>query len=169
MDFVLIIDADYYPEKISQRKASPHPLIVVKIELASGEKPTQIEATIEAYSAKMGAMRLIARGVSPQVAQPVAIQTKNLATPRPKGANLFEVVIMFSVMAAFLCNMYIAIDATAGERERGSLEPLLINPASRTALVCGKWIATILYGLTGVMLSLGCTAIAMRYVPTRSL
>ena len=56
---------------------------------------------------------------------------------------------MFSVMAAFLCNMYVTIDATAGERERGSLEPLLLNPTPRWGLVVGRWLATIAFGVTG--------------------
>ena len=167
-DFVLVIGPDY-PKRFREAKPAPITLIVDESKMASKQKSRRLEATIEAYSSKMSAMRLIARGVSPQAVQPISIVTKNLATPQTQGANLFEVIVMFSVMAAFLCNMYIAIDATAGERERGSLEPLLINPASRTALVCGKWLATILYGLTGVLFSLTCTAISMQNVPLEDL
>ena len=61
---------------------------------------------------------------------------------------------MFMMLAAFVCSMYVAIDITAGERERGSLEPLLINPVPRSLVVIGKWLATAFFGGLGMTLTL---------------
>ena len=60
------------------------------------------------------------------------------------------------ILTVFTGGMYLAIDATAGERERQSLEPLLINPVSRAALMGGKFLASAAFGM--VSLALGLTA-----------
>jgi sodium transport system permease protein len=60
--------------------------------------------------------------------------------------------------------MYVATDATAGERERGSLEPLLCNPVSRRTLVVGKWLAATAFAAVSIVLTLALTLIAMTFV-----
>jgi len=167
-ELILRIGEDY-PLRFKESRPAKVEMILDESRIASKRKSNRVRAALDAYKGKVGAMRLLARGISPQVVQVISVQGRNLATPQTKGANLFEMVVMFAVMAAFLCNMYIAIDATAGERERGSMEPLLINPVSRTALVLGKWVAAIVFGLVGVALTLACTAIVMKNVPLEHL
>jgi sodium transport system permease protein len=58
-----------------------------------------------------------------------------------------------------------ATDATLGERERGSLEPLLLNPISRTALIAGKWLAAASLACVWVILAGLTTLIVLRSVP----
>ena len=65
--------------------------------------------------------------------------------------------------------MYIAIDATAGERERGSLEPLLLQPISSSVLVLGKWLSTVVFGVIGGLLTLLCLSVAMHQLPLENL
>jgi sodium transport system permease protein len=60
---------------------------------------------------------------------------------------------MFIMVAGFVGGMQIATDSTAGERERGSLEPLLVNPAPRVAFVAGKWLAATLAAIVSVCLT----------------
>ena len=96
--------------------------------IASRKKKTHLNAYLNGYNKHLVSMRLYARGVDPNILHSLDIQDRDLATPQTKGANFFETIIMLAVMAAFLCNMYIAIDAAAGEREKKSLEPLLLNP-----------------------------------------
>ena len=62
-----------------------------------------------------------------------------------------------------------AIDTTAGERERRSLEPLLVNPVSRSALTVGKWLATCVFGLVAALLTLALSLLMMRFVPLEQL
>jgi sodium transport system permease protein len=84
---------------------------------------------------------MIARGVSPDLIEPVKVQHVNTATPRQKGAFLLFLIPMFALLSPLLGGMTIAIDSTAGERERGSLEPLLANPVPLAQIVAGKWLA----------------------------
>ena len=167
-DLVLLIGEDYR-ERFSTGRPAIVELVADDSRLSSHKLLRRVEAVLQGYGQKLAAKRLLARGIDPYVAQPVQVQTMNLATPRTKAANLLEMIGMFAIMAAFLCNMYVAIDSTAGERERGSLEPLLLNPSPRLALVLGKWLATVLFGICGVALILACSAAALQRVPLEGL
>ena len=76
---------------------------------------------------------------------------------------------MFVILAAFVTGMNVAIDTTAGERERASLEPLLINPVPRTVIVLGKWLAAVVFSGIGVMLTLASVVLALGRVPLHQL
>ena len=71
----------------------------------------------------------------------MSVDIIDLATPETRAAALVEMLPMLIILASFMCSMYIAIDVTAGERERGSFEPLMLTPGSRLNLVLGKWAA----------------------------
>ena len=86
----------------------------------------------------LGSLRLIARGVSPALATPVRVEEVECPARRSAPPPSLNFVPLFLVLAAFIGGMQIAIDSTAGERERGSLEPLLLNPAPRGAIVVGQ-------------------------------
>ena len=101
--------------------------------------------------------------------RPLNIHKEDLATPQTRASNILEMIGMFLIMAAFGCNMYIAIDATAGERERGSLEPLLLQPVPSSVLVLGKWLSTVVFGIIGGLLTLLCLSVAMHQLPLENL
>lgn len=124
----------------------------------------RVQELVAAYGQRIGALRLIVRGVSPEVASPVVVEVVDLSTPQRLAARLLEMIPLFLVIAALIGGMNVATDATAGERERGSLEPLLLNPTSRRTLVLGKWAVTTLFcgavaGLTAVAF-----AVTLRHV-----
>jgi sodium transport system permease protein len=73
---------------------------------------------------------------------------------------LLSMMSVFALVSAFTGGMFLALDATAGERERGSLVPLLLNPIPSLQLVAGKWIAVAAFGVVGLALNLvGFTAV----------
>jgi len=73
---------------------------------------------------------------------------------------LLSMMSVFALVAAFTGGMYLALDATAGERDRGSLMPLLLNPISSLHLVIGKWIAVAVFAVAGLVATLaGFTAV----------
>ncbi len=111
------------------------------------------------YSAEIGSLRLLSRGMSPEVASPLRVKRVDLATPERLAASLLNMLPLFLLMAVFIGGMNIAIDATAGERERGSLEPLLINPVSRARLMGGKWGATTVFSAVVLLLMVAVTAL----------
>jgi len=121
----------------------------------SGPAIRQAERLLRAFNREAGMLRMMSRGVSPDLTEPVKVQHVNTATPRQKGAFLLFLIPMFAILSPLLGGMTIAIDSTAGERERGSLEPLLANPVEVWRVVAGKWLAawTFASGVAGLTLA----------------
>jgi sodium transport system permease protein len=101
----------------------------------------QAERLLRAFNRETSMLRLMARGVSPDLTEPLKVQHTNTATVKQRGAMLLFLIPMFAILSPLLGGMTIAIDSTAGERERGSLEPLLANPVATWRVVLGKFLA----------------------------
>jgi len=99
------------------------------------------ERLVEAYAKQWGDGRLLLRGIALEVARPLHVERANYATPQQSGALLLFIVAYYGLFAALVGGMAVALDTTAGERERGSLEPLLTTPASLAGIAVGKWLA----------------------------
>jgi sodium transport system permease protein len=124
----------------------------------------QAERLMRAFNRESGTLRLVARGVSPDLVEPVKVEHVNTATPRQKGAFMLFLIPMFAILSPLLGGMTIAIDSTAGERERGSLEPLLAMPVTRGGIVTGKWLAAWTFAsLVAVLTLTGFVVAAMLY------
>ncbi len=168
VDAVLIIPDDF-GERF--RKAQP-----ATIELLVDESRTEtlatvrrVETLIAAHAQSVGTLRLLVHGADPQLMQPVVVQKIDLSTPKKRAAVFLNMIPMFVLIASFIGGMHTAMDATAGERERGSLEPLLITPIDRRALVMGKWLTTVTFSAVNVMLTLAGALFALSRVPTHEL
>ena len=115
----------------------------------------RITAALNAYGQTVGGLRLLARGINPAVAQPVSVATRDLATPEAKQGVLLSVILpLILALLAFIGGSHLAMDTTAGERERQSLEPLLATPASRGSIVSGKMLAACAMGIATLLLTL---------------
>ena len=108
---------------------------------------------------------MLARGVSPTLVHPLAVTTIDVATPQSRGALLLSIAPYFIIFSIFLGGMYLAIDSTAGERERSSLEPLLINPLRRSEAVLGKLGATLIFTFVAVVETLLAFWVVLNFVP----
>ena len=117
------------------------------------------------FNAEVANQRLIARGVSPLVNRAVEVRDMNMGTAAQRAAQILFMIPFITLIVCVTGCTAIAIDMTAGERERGSLEPLLMNPVSRMALVTGKWLAVGLYGVGVVALTLGGFWLTLKYLP----
>ena len=116
---------------------------------------SRITAALNAYGQPVGGLRLLARGINPGVAQPVSVATRDLATPEAKQGLLLSVILpLILALLAFIGGSHLAMDTTAGERERQSLEPLLATPASRGSIVSGKMLAACAMGIATLLLTL---------------
>jgi len=100
-----------------------------------------VAALLNAYARERGTLSLALRGVAPELLTPLQVQEHNLASAQSRAAQWTGMLPFFVIMAVLYGALNAALDTTAGERERGSLEPLLTNPAGRHALVLGKWAA----------------------------
>jgi len=114
----------------------------------------RLESMIQAFSTRSGSLRLLARGIAPSVAAPIVIASRDQATPQARGALLLGMLPYFLILTALIGGMWLAIDSTAGERERQSLEPLLVNPVGRGQVLLGKMLATAVFSMASLLLGL---------------
>ena len=127
----------------------------------------RVERALQGYSRQAGALRLIVRGIDPSLISAVDVTYRDLATPEAKqGMILGALLPYFLILTAFLGGAYLVMDATAGERERQSLEPLLATPASRGGIMSGKIAAACVFGMVGLLLTLISFKLSFSFVDT---
>lgn len=161
---VLVIPADY-PEHWRKGETAQ---VVLQFDSSDqdGRAPVaRITGLLEGYARTQAALRVAARGLHPAVVSPVVVASRDVASTQQRAGQLLSFLPYLLVLGAFLGGMYLAIDTTAGERERQSLEPLLANPATRAQIVLGKLGATFGFAMVSMMLSLVAFAIAFQYIP----
>jgi sodium transport system permease protein len=157
-DVVLRIGADY-PEQ--WRAGLPATVEVVHDSSRGGDTEAtveRVEKLLHVYGSQVSALRLVARGVAPTVSTPLAISHRDVATPESRMGLMLAFFPYLLILSGFLGGANLAIDSTAGERERQSLEPLLANPVSREAIMSGKMGAASLFA----MLTLSLTLLALK-------
>ena len=167
-DIVLII-----PESFGEQLADTIP---AKVELVSDQANTdadrearRVRTTLYAYNQELAGIRLSARGVNPMLLRPLNIDEVDVSTASGRSAILLGMMSYFFIFATLMGGMYLAIDATAGERERGSLEPLLSLPVTRDQLILGKIAATCVYMALSLILSLTSFYVAIKFPPLEQL
>lgn len=154
LDVVLVVDPAF-KEDVRAGKAGIVRLVYDRSRDRARASIEQAESLLRAYGAQWGRMRLLLRGIAPEVGQPLDVQAVNLATPQQSGALVLFLVAYYGLFASIMGGMAVALDATAGERERASLEPLLMTPATPLELCTGKWLATALCCGAVVLVTLG--------------
>ncbi len=161
---VLIIPPGYGADFASGQPAGVQ--VVLDTSRTSAQPDNQrINRLLGAYSGEVGLLRLQARGVSPLVTQVLAIQEMDVSTPQSQVLiflNMLPYLLMFTIFAG---GAGVIIDATAGERERNSLEPLLINPVARWEFVIGKLLASLPFAVGSVFISLGAFGVIFNVIP----
>jgi sodium transport system permease protein len=153
LDLVLVIPSDF-AERFRTSRAAPVRLVSDSSRESAAPQVRRVKELLGAYSGQMGALRLVAHGVSPQVVTAVRVDDIEVSTAQQRAATLLNFLGLFMLMSALTGGMQVATDSTAGERERGSLEPLLVNPVPRGALVGGKWLAATAASLLAVTLTM---------------
>lgn len=108
---------------------------------------------LQGFNREEATLRLAVRGVAPGLLEAMQVEERDVANPAARAAQMAAMVPFFVLMAVVYGSLNAALDTTAGERERGSLEPLLMNPPSRMALVLGKWGAVASVGMLIAVLS----------------
>lgn len=167
-EFVLVVQKEF-GEKFRDSRPAPVQLVADSTRQSTRAKVRRLNSLLRAFSSETGGLRLIARGVSPAVANALKVEEVEVSNAGQRAAMLFNFIPMFLILTAFSAGMQIATDSTAGERERGSLEPLLINPAPRWQLLGGKWLAAVCMAMVGMVLTLLTTAQAVRRLPLEDL
>ncbi len=117
---------------------------------------------INSYNRSIGSMRLMTRGVNPSIAVPIRLETQDFATATARASRILASLQMIMLMAAFFGGAGVAIDTTAGERERKSLEPLLVHPLTSFQIMGGKWLTVATFGLLATLVAVISTAAVLK-------
>jgi sodium transport system permease protein len=167
-DVVLVI-----PEGFGEQLADTIP---ARVELYSDEANSQGEkearrarSALNAYNQQLATIRLSARGINPMLLRPINIDDIDVSTPSGRSAMLLGMMSYFFIFALLMGGMSLAIDTTAGERERGSLEPLLSLPVTRGQLIVGKILAACVFMAASLLLSLLSFYVVLRFMPLEQL
>jgi len=160
VEFVLVMEKEF-AEKFRDSRPAPVQVVSDSTRETSRAKIRRLRELLSHFSSETGALRLIARGVSPSVATALKVEEVEVSNSQQRAARVFNMIPMFLILAAFTAGMQIATDSTAGERERGSLEPLLLNPVPRWQLVTGKWMAAVVAASGGMIATLVVTSVVL--------
>jgi sodium transport system permease protein len=164
LDVVLEIDPAFGAD-VARGKAGTVRLVYDRSRDRARAAIGQAEVLLRAYGREWGRARLLLRGVAPQVGLPLSIEARDLATPQGQGSLVLFLVAFYGLFAAVVGGMAAALDATAGERERASLEPLLTTPALALELAAGKWLAVCLLNALVVLMTLSGFYLTLRFAP----
>jgi sodium transport system permease protein len=127
-------------------------------ELKSGLAVDQLRDFFTDLRDRTSARLLSAQGLSPKIARPFEVRETNVAAPEKRGGNLLGGIVPYVIIIlCFMGAMNPAMDLTAGEKERGTMETLLCSPAARTDIVLGKFCMV----LTGSVMAVVCSLVSM--------
>jgi sodium transport system permease protein len=159
---VLAVDADF-ARRLADGLPAPLLLYADASDLTAAADSDRVRALIGQYSSLLGRLRVAARGIDPLILAPVAVQDIDVSTPATRSVLILGTLSYLVLLTMLMGGMYLAIDATAGERERGSLEPLLTVPVPREQLIYGKILATCAYMILSLALTVTAFAIVLRF------
>ena len=163
-DIVLLVDEQFAADFGTDRAARVT-LIFDRSKSRSGSRVSRLRNAVDAYGQQIGALRLVANGVDPTLLRPLVVDELDVSTPASRSALMLGVLTYFLLFATLTGGLHLAIDTTAGERERKSLEPLLTLPVTRASLIVGKMMATVCFMLASLALTLAAFTVALRQLP----
>jgi len=166
---VVLLVPEEYPALYAAAKPAPVLLFADSADSQTRKVADRARNMLGTYSSTVAQLRLQVRGVSPLLTVPVAINDVDVATPTGRAVMVLGFMTYFVLFALLMGGLYLAIDSTAGERERGSLEALLSLPVARAALVGGKVMAACAYMCISLALCLTAFVWVFRFVPLEKL
>ncbi len=165
----ILVLPDDYAEAIRAGHVARVQLVADRADQSGNRDTERVRRALAAYGNRIGLLRLQARGVDPTILQPLVVDDIDISTPAGRSVLLLGMVSYFLLFAVLMGGFYLAIDTTAGERERHSLEPLLGLPVPRWQIVGGKILATWLFMMLSLIIALAAFAVSLQLVPFEEL
>ena len=166
---VLVIDDDY-PERFTSGQMASVALVYDSSSTGKARRNVSIARQIIAgYGQQIGLLRLQLRGIDPAITQPIRVHETDTASSAARALSILAILPYLLVLLIFMGGFYLAIDATAGEREHGSLEPLLTLPITRNQLVLGKLAAATIFSAVSLVLFLVSLRVSVPFVPLQQI
>lgn len=150
---VVVVIPQNFTKNFSASKPAQIRLVADSSSQNSRPKVQRVRGLLQRYNGEIGSLRLVARGISPAVATALQIEDIEVSSSQQRAAQLLGFIPLFVMISAFTGAMAITTDSTAGERERGSFEALLVNPVPRVVLAAGKWLAGTVTGILTVLIT----------------
>jgi len=150
---VVLEISDDYGQAIRDARPAPLTLHVNGANKESTKAARRISAILNVYNQTLSNLRLQHRGIDPSVFNSLNVVENDVSVDGANGQLLASILPFLFIISMVMGGFYLAIDTTAGERERQSLEPLLSLPLSRTAVVMGKYAATVCFVLLSSILT----------------
>ena len=166
---IVLLVPEEYPKLFAAAKPAPLLLFADSADSQTRKIADRARNMLGIYANTVAQLRLELRGVSPLLTVPVAVNDVDVATPTGRAVLVLGFMTYFVLFGLLMGGLYLAIDSTAGERERGSLEALLSLPVARAALVGGKVLAACAYMCISLALSLTAFVWVFRFVPLEKL
>ncbi|MGH8140649.1 MAG: ABC transporter permease [Steroidobacteraceae bacterium] len=160
---LVLLVADDFGTRLDASKPAPLLLYVDSSDASNGKSVARVRALLSQYGALLARLRVLVRGIDPLVLSPIVIRDIDVSTPASRSVLALGTLSYLVLLTMLMGGMYLAIDATAGERERGSLEPLLTVPVRREHLIYGKILATCAYMLLSLSLTVSAFAIVLQF------
>lgn len=168
LDFALII-----PPSAQDERAQGKPATLWLVYDAANPKVHSgvgfVRGQIHAWSAKSGSMQLIARGISPELRNAVTLRESNVASDQKMGVYILGSLPMLLLISVFIGSVGFSADMTAGERERRSLESLLITPTASMAIMLGKWLTSVFLTIAVLLATMSLLSVALHLLPFNQL
>ena len=164
----LVISTDF-SKQLNRAEPAEVTLIADQSEDSLRTAIARIKRALGSYSSEMVSLRLISRGINPNIINPIKVHIQDQATAVSKGGQIMGVMTMLMILSVFVAGMNLAIDTSAGERERNSLALLLSHPVSVLQLVMSKTVAVSIFGMLGLILTIIVSKFVYPFVPWQEL
>lgn len=160
---VLVITDDF-GKQLAAGEPAPLVLYADSSDSSNARGLSRVRVLLEQYGVLIQRLRITARGIDPLVLSPIVVQSVDVATPASRSVIFLGTLSYLMLLTMLMGGMYLAIDTTAGERERGSLEALLTVPVKRQQLIYGKIMATCAYMTLSLTLTVTAFSVALQFV-----
>ena len=166
---IVLAIADNYASQLAQGLPAPVLLYSDSSDVGGASDVGRVRAVLARLSSETARLRLMARGVEPTLLSAIAVQDVDVATPSSRSVLILGTLTYIILLTMLMGGLHVTLDATAGERERGSLESLLTVPVPRELLIYGKILAACVFMVLSLTLNVCAMALALRYVGLENL
>ena len=164
VELVVVIREDFADQWYAQERAMVDVFFDSSRESARVAR-SRVAGLLSDYSGTVGRVRMLARGIDPGSASALQVVAQDLATQKSRAGQALAFLPYFLILTAFLGGAYFVVDTTAGERERESLESLLLVPVPASHIMLGKVAAAVLFAITMITVALVAFKISFEFAP----
>ena len=144
-----------FERELAAGAAAPVIIYNYEGELKSGFAASELEKFFRTLREQAVTAQLTQRGLPATLIQPFETKRENVAPPEKVGGNIIGGIVPYLIIIlCFTGAMYPAMDLTAGEKERGTMETLLCSPVARVDIVLGKFLMVLTSSLAAMVLAL---------------